>query len=283
MKILGFNIANTQTGTVSVENLRSAIHDNKLCLNYFPLIDVKSKKVIQLEALLRWPQKGDKFIAPMDFIPFAVEHQLMPELSRWIIRTACAQIRRWRDHGLELKLTINLSSENFSDLALVDFIKELISEYQLVPDVLGFEVPQKAIEDNEKAFEFIPPLENTGVRIVLDNVRSESLESLPEDCEACNTLKIDHSLIMGMLHDEAEISVVQSIIKSANKRDLKVVAPGVFSKQVWDLIGELGCQYAQGFYLSPPQAASDLDIWFRMCSWKPGVVDNKTFTNSSAI
>ncbi len=272
MKLLDINPLIPLKNYALAARLSSAIEQDQLCLNYFPLIDIESGRTIEVEALLRWPIGDDNYIPPREFIPVAEAHGLMPKLSRWVIRTSLHCLAEWQQMGIDLGMTINLSLAEVRDTALPGFIEEQLKNHQITPQHLGFEIADATVaklSSNDDAW--LKQLETLGVRMILDNVSIERRDEVFESSHQWQMIKVDWHQVMQMTNDARVRRDIIRFIAYAQKHNTKVVIPGVHTYQEWEYINKKRNILAQGFYFTHPQYAEELDIWFRLSKWQPGV------------
>ena len=212
-----------------------------------------------MEALLRWqhPEHGD--ISPVNIIPLAEQLGIINRLTSWVMAQALAQCAKWREQGIFISMAINLSVYDLLTTELVDQISTLLEEYQVPASYLVIEVTENAmLIDPANAISILQKLDNMGLRIAIDDFGAGFsslgyLKKLPVD-----ELKIDKSFVMDMITNDNDAVIVRSTIDLAHNLGLKVVAEGVESEEIYDLLRILRCDTAQGFYLSRPNGAATI-------------------------
>jgi diguanylate cyclase (GGDEF)-like protein len=240
-------------------DLRQALKEGSLTLAYQLKYDVELNQPVGVEALLRWqhPQHGD--ISPVNIIPLAEQLGIINRLTSWVMTQALAQCAKWREQGLFITMAINLSVYDLLTTELVDQISALLEAYQVPASYLVIEVTENAmLIDPVNAISILQKLDRMGLRIAIDDfgVGFSSLgylKKLPVD-----ELKIDKSFVMDMITNENDAVIVRSTIDLAHNLGLKVVAEGVESEEIYDLLRILRCDTAQGFYLSQPNSAATI-------------------------
>lgn len=244
--------------------LGTAIRQNQLVLHYQPRIDIASKRCLGCEALVRWQHPRLGMVPPNEFIPLAEMSDLIQPLGLWVLESALKQIDQWRADGLELVVSINLSTRNLMDSAFPNHIERLLEKYAVPPRLLEVEITESTlIGDPERALSVINRIHSLGVRFAIDDFGTGYsslgyLKRLPID-----TLKIDRSFIQDMLSDEQDAVIVQSTLGLAHSFGLEVVAEGVEDQKTLDALQVLNCEQAQGFYISRPIPAADFQAWYR--------------------
>lgn len=243
--------------------LRLALERNEFRLRYQPIINVSTGKLSGFEALVRWqhPQQGE--IEPSQFIPLAEETGLIVPLGQWILREACSQMGRWQaDHPARQKLSIsvNLSGRQFSDPDLIAFIRSAKRSRGLGHDSLRLEITESLmVDDFASASSLLTHLREMGIGIHVDDFGTgySSLATLPN--LPLDTLKIDRSFVQEMLQSERMEQIVRTIITLAHTLGLEVTAEGVESREHLLKLRELGCDRAQGYFVSPPLTPTQVE------------------------
>ncbi len=239
--------------------LRRAIDDNQLFLLYQPQVCVKTGRVVGVEALVRWrhPERG--VIPPDQFILLAEHAGLIKPLTLWVLTAALRQCRGWHDRGIAISVAVNLSARSLQDAGLPDQVAAILHHAGAAPGSLELEITESVImADPARALEILTRLNAMGVRLSIDDFGTgysslSYLKKLPVE-----SIKIDKSFVISMVTDQDDAVIVRSTIDLAHTLGLKVVAEGVEQRETWDRLAALGCDSAQGYYLSRPQPADDL-------------------------
>ncbi len=248
--------------------LREAIQFDQLSLYYQPQIDHRSQRVAGLEALVRWnhPQRG--FLAPDKFIALAEEAGLIGALTHWVLRTALTQLVTLHREGHDLSMAVNLSARNLHDMQLPASIHALLAETGISPKKLTLEITESAVMANPTdGLAILTELDRMGVTLAIDDFGTGYsslgyLKRLPVD-----KLKIDKSFVMDMEENENDAVIVRSTIDLAHNLGLKVIAEGVETEDAWNILGMLGCDYSQGFFMGRPMPVEKLEAWLRKSAW----------------
>jgi len=243
-------------------DLRGAIENDEFELHYQPKVDLRTRVVTGVEALIRWhhPERG--LLAPMQFIPLAEQTALMRPLTLHVLDKALRQCKRWRDDGLLLSVAVNLSLPNLLDVRLHEDVSRLLETWEIPPDQLNLEVTENVIvADPVRVIAVLESLKRIGVSLSLDDFGTGSstlsyLKRLPVD-----ELKIDKSFVMAMQESKADEVIVRSTIELSQRLGLRVVAEGVETEAIWEQLARTGCEEAQGFFLQRPVPAHELDDW----------------------
>jgi diguanylate cyclase (GGDEF)-like protein len=244
--------------------LRRAIDHGELVLHYQPKAELRGGEISGVEALVRWSHPTRGLIPPDEFIPLAQKTGVIVPLTFFVLNEAVRQSRTWQLEGLDLCVGVNLSARNLLDVHLPDTVGELLARWEVPPSLLELEITESTIlADPIRAMHVLSRLSGMGVRLAIDDFGTgysslSYLKRLPVDA-----LKIDKSFIQGMEADENDAVIVKSTIDLGRNLGLRVVAEGVETKEAWRQLLVLGCDVAQGYYLSRPVPAAELAAWVR--------------------
>lgn len=251
-----------------IGELRQAIANGALVLHYQPKIELASGQVQRVEALVRWPHPVHGLIPPDQFIPLAEQTGLIDALTHWVLGEAVRQYSAWRDAGLCLGVNVNLSMLNLSDAHLEETIVRLLDTHDMSADDLRLEITESAITaDMVRASAVLARLAARGIRIAIDDFgigysSLSYLKRLPVD-----EIKIDRSFVRHLRQDETDATIVASTVSLGHSLGLRVVAEGVEDQETCDILADLGCDAAQGYYVTCPLAAAELAAWLRQGRW----------------
>ncbi len=248
-------------------SLRAALKANQLELHYQPMIRIADRAIIGAEALLRWtdPEHGE--VTPHVFIPLAEESGLIHALGEWVLATAAAQCRAWRDAGLNLTVAINLSARQFYREDLAQRIVDIVRRAGCEPAWLELEVTETSLlHDLDAIRKVLHELRAQGFAVAIDDFGTgysslTHLKHFPID-----TLKIDISFIADLETDPGDAAITEAIIALARGLNLKVVAEGVGTQAQLDFLAQRGCHAFQGFWVSKPVPADALAAF--VASWR---------------
>jgi diguanylate cyclase (GGDEF)-like protein len=239
--------------------LRSALENEELALHYQPKADVVTGRIVGVEALVRWNHPRHGLLGPEEFVPIAEQTGLIVPLTRWVLGAAMRQVQAWQEQGYELSVAVNLSARSFLDTALAVDIPMLLKLHQIEPKLLELEVTESTIMlDPVRATNTLERLSEIGLRLSIDDFGTgysslANLKRLPVDM-----IKIDKSFVLEMATEHSDAAIVRSTIELAHNLGLQVIAEGVEDRQIWEELARLGCDYAQGYYLSRPLPADKL-------------------------
>lgn len=238
-------------------HLRQAVSRNELELYYQPMVELRTRRIAGVEALLRWNSPALGFMLPERFLPLAEETGMMLQLGEWVLRTACRQQQLWRAAGLPgLRMAVNLSARQLKQAAFVDSVAQILHETGLPPSCLDLEITEAAlIEDREDSRRLFEQLKRLGVGLSIDDFGTgysslQYLMTFPLD-----TLKIDQSFVRRLPDSVTEAAIASAIITMAHNLGLKVIAEGIETAQQMAFLAGHACDFGQGFFFSGPQAA----------------------------
>jgi diguanylate cyclase (GGDEF)-like protein len=247
-------------------DLRRAVeHGQEFLLHYQPIVALRTGKLIGLEALVRWDKAGRGLLPASEFIGLAEESGAIVPIGEWALRAACAQLRAWQDHVPALAgvtLSVNVSGRQFRRPEFVDVLRRLVGEAGVDPRFVAVEVTESVIMDDvEASAARLARLRETGIQIHVDDFGTgySSLSYLHRF--PITAVKIDRSFVAGLPdHPESE-EVIKAIVSIAESLDFDVIAEGVEAPVQVARLEELRCRYAQGFHLSPPLPAAEVEAW----------------------
>lgn len=243
-------------GLLLGNHLYKALNRQELLLHYQPQIDLKTGKVVGMEALVRWQHPEMGMIPPAQFIPLAEENGLICEIGEWVLRTACSQHRLWQDSGLApLRISVNLSARQFQKPNLVKTIAQILQETGLEPHCLELEVTESLImQDRDGAVAILRDLQRLGIPIAMDDFGTgysslSALMHLP-----VNTLKIDQSFVQSLNKHTSNRAIISAVIALGHGLHLKLVAEGVETVEQLEFLRQNHCDTVQGYLFSKPLA-----------------------------
>ncbi len=244
-----------------VENdLRRALERDELTLDYQPILSLRDRSIVSVEALLRWdhPERGR--VPPLQFIPIAEENGLIEPIGRWVLDNACQQAARWyasRPDSPPLSVAVNLSAMQFEGAHLVSTVDRAISDAGLDPSLLHLEITESVVMGRgEEISDALAALKALGVRLVLDDFGTgysslAYLTRLPID-----VLKVDRSFVDGLGTEARDTTITEAIIVMSHALSLEVVGEGAETERQVAELHRLRCDLVQGFHFSRPVAAT---------------------------
>ncbi|MDQ6674706.1 MAG: EAL domain-containing protein, partial [Chloroflexota bacterium] len=245
-----------------IGELREGILRNELVLHYQPKLSLATGRCDRVEALVRWQHPRIGLMSPDHFIPLAEQTGLIKPLTGWVLETALRQCHAWHASGLDIIVAVNLSMRNLHDPDLVDQIVQLLKTTGVKPGSLKLEVTESALmTDPQRALWALARLRDIGVGVAIDDFGTghaslSYLKHMP-----IGEIKLDRSFVTEMGTDKQNYTIVRSTIELAHNLGLRVIAEGVEDQATWDLLVDLECDLAQGYHMSRPLPAGDLQHW----------------------
>ena len=257
-----------QTRQELLECAQQGLAAGEFCLYYQPKVDMRQGKVIGAEALIRWRHPEQGFLTPDAFIAMVENSDFAQTLGHWIVEAALRQMTAWTAAGLVLPVSVNLSARHLQQPDFVAQIASLLVHYPSIqPEWLELEIFETAALDGiQQVSHIIAACRRLGVRFAIDDFGTgysclNYLRHLPTQ-----TLKIDQSLVRGMLSDSGDLAIVQGVIGLASAFKLEVIAEGVESVEHGIRLLQLGCHHAQGYGIARPMPAEEIPDWVR--AWR---------------
>jgi diguanylate cyclase (GGDEF)-like protein/PAS domain S-box-containing protein len=245
--------------------LRKALQKDEFYLCYQPLMDLKSGEITCTEALIRWQHPHLGLVSPAQFIPLAEETGLIEEIGAWVLTTACIQTKEWQSSGYSrLGISVNVSAHQFQQHAFIGQVIKALEISQLEPEYLSLELTESAmLKDITYSISVMKALQDLGVKVSIDDFGTgysslSYLRNLP-----INTLKIDQSFINNLHNDPSDIAIVKAIITMGQGLAVKIVAEGVETHEQMNILRDMDCHYAQGYYIQKPLESDAFEKGFR--------------------
>ncbi|MCL1127417.1 EAL domain-containing protein [Shewanella surugensis] len=244
------------------QRLRKAVLHSDFYINYQPIIDMSTGSITSVEALLRWRDPELGVISPDKFIPIAEETGLIDALGKWVLEQALCDLARWHKHGHKISLAINVSGRqciNHQGESFSQILSKALIQYGIAPRYLHIEITETMLIDDEvQCLQTLEEVSSLGVDIYLDDFGTgysslAYLKGFP-----ISVLKIDKSFIESALESNKDANLVKAIIIMGQSLQLKLVSEGVETQQQWDFLQKLGCDYAQGYFMSRPLSGKGL-------------------------
>jgi diguanylate cyclase (GGDEF)-like protein/PAS domain S-box-containing protein len=250
------------TERLSLESrLRQALLKNEFVLHYQPKVDLKSGRIVGVEALLRWKPSAGSTVSPATFIPLAEETGLIVPIGEWVLYTACAQNKQLQQAGLPpLRVAVNISARQFNPETLVHMVGDALVTTGLDPGLLELELTESLVMQNpDEAIEVLGHLKAMGLRIAIDDFGTgysslSHLQRFPVD-----RLKIDQSFVRDIGADPNDAIIARAVISLGHSLGMSVIAEGVSNREQLAFLKENGCDEMQGFLFSMPIPIDELD------------------------
>ena len=245
--------------------LSQALDKNEFYLHYQPKMEISTRRITGVEALLRWKNENFRGIKPDEIIALAEESGLIIPFSEWILKNACMQLKKWHDMGwTSLTMAVNCTSRQFKQVTFIDNLKSIISEIDFPPALLEIEITERMImKDTENTLRILEQIKEMGLKIVIDDFGTGywsigNLRNLSVD-----KIKIDRTFIKHIVDDKTSFEIAAAIIAMVNKLGVTSIAEGVETHEQYKLLVEEGCCEIQGYYLSHPLDAGALTAFLQ--------------------
>ena len=244
-----------------VEELRVAVEEGGFVLHYQPQLDLHSGQILAVEALVRWPHPRLGLVPPLKFLPLAEDAGLMQALTKWVLGEALTQCAAWRSTGTHLAVSVNVSTSNLLDEGFTELAMELLAQRGLPPEALVIEITETSIiTDFNRSKQVIEGLKDLGIVVSIDDFGAGFTSLAYLSSLAVGELKLDRTFIadLGAEGKERDLELVRATIQLGHDMKLRVVAEGIEDVATLELLSELGCDLAQGYFISRPMPADQL-------------------------
>lgn len=251
---------NFQRKSRIISNLKKAIDNNELYLEYQPQLDIRSGQIVGVEALTRWKNYELGSVPPSEFIAVAEETGFIIELGRWLIKNSFNRCSQWCKKGYPLITSINISAAQLQDSCLLNFIEDMLKEYDVLPSMIKFEITEtQIVELTVKNADIIEKIKRLGIGIVLDDfgVAYSSLNYIT--LFPIEEIKIDKSFIDMIGKNDKVLIIIDTVKYLAGKLGVKVTAEGVETEEQFRMLKGLSCDKIQGYYISRPLPAKGIE------------------------
>lgn len=245
--------------------LRRAIKNNELFLTFQPIIDSSSHQMKSCEALIRWKHPERGIIPPFEFIPLAEETGLIHSIGKWVLKTACKQMKEWHNEGLtDASISINVSASQFQNRWFIEDVKNALAYSDLDSKYLHLELTESVmLNDSIKTIDTMHALRNIGVKISIDDFGTgysslSYLRHLP-----IHLLKIDKSFIQNLDVQTPDFAIVHSIMTMGQGLGLEVIAEGVETDKQFAILKNMNCHYIQGYLIEKPMDSARMKEWLQ--------------------
>ncbi len=277
----GFSIYDSSRNQHSLHTLKleqdlfASIKKNEMVLYYQPKISIADGRVYGAEALVRWQHSEQGLISPDDFIPIAEQSGFIQPLTEWVLNKALEDCRKCMSFDKYLNISVNLSALNLRDERIASIIVSMLEKWSVPPKLLTLELTESAImDDPDFAIEILTKLDAMGVSLSIDDFGTGHsslayVKKLPVD-----ELKIDKSFIHNITLDNDNEAIVRAVLVLAHHMNLSVVAEGIEDAATLNMLSELGCDVAQGYYFARPMPFDQFIIWLEQNSTSTIAKDN---------
>jgi len=235
-------------------SLKKAVQHNEFELYYQPKIDMQTRKMVGVEALLRWNKPGHGLVSPFEFIPVLEESGLMVKVGEWVIFEACRAIKTWLELGYNPgKVAVNLSERQFGNNKLLNTIKRALNDVDIPASYIEFEITESLMMNNsDLTISTLKEIKQMGIDIAMDDFGTgySSLAYLKR--YPIDILKIDRAFVKDVTDDKNDAAIVEAIVSLAKQLKLKVVAEGIETEAQYNFLKDSGCEVGQGYLFSKP-------------------------------
>lgn len=249
-----------------LSELRHGIASGELFLEYQPKVDLASGRTIGVEALVRWAHPTKGLIAPEEFIPLAEEGDLICPLTRWVLNDALKQMHAWQQMGIDISAAVNLSGTNLLEPDLAEVVAGLLQRWKIGARKLILELTESTFISSSSD-QMLRRLRRLRVGLSIDDYGTGysslvRLRRLP-----LTELKLDQSFVRGITAVRKDKEIVRATISLGHRLGLSISAEGVMDEATLGALADLGCDFAQGYYIAPPMAPSELPTWLHESRW----------------
>ncbi len=253
-----------------VTGLQRAISNGELTLQYQPIVELATSRVVGAEALVRWWRDGE-VVAPREFLGVAEESGLIVPLGEWVLRQACAQGAAWRRASWDVGVSVNLSGRQITAPGFTARVAAILTETGLPSTALTVEVNERIlVEEDGLIADRLAELHQMGVRMAIDDfgIGYASLAYLRQ--VPLDIIKIDPSFVAGLGHDDTLTLLTRTVVQVGRELGLRVIAEGIEQPRQLSALREMGCDYGQGFLVARPMAAPGVEALIRTSGEAPG-------------
>ena len=247
------------------QSLHHALERDELVVHYQPIFDRNRKKIVALEALVRWDHPERGLVQPTEFIALAEETGLIVPIGEWVLRRVCHDSRAWRMAGLPpMRVGVNIAAPQFQQLSFALVVGSILREYGCDPELLELEITETvAVQNIETTTTAMRELKELGIRIAIDDFGTGQSSLVYLKRFPIDTVKIDRAFVRDVTTDESAAAIVSYVINLAHTLRLSVVAEGVETEEQWSFLKLKGCDQMQGFLFSQPLPADEAEEFMR--------------------
>ena len=252
------------SANITIDEFQTALQDNQLVVYYQPKIHLLSGKVSGFEALVRWQHPDHGLLLPGQFLPMVEKHNLIDDLTWQVLHNVTEQCQNWNRQKLKAPVAINVSAATMRELDLPERMVDLVKKYRLEPQQIMLEMTETTLmEELITSLDILTRLRMKGFRLSIDDFGTGYSSLVQLHRAPFAELKIDQSFVSDMEIDKEAFAIVETVIALAQKLDMQVVAEGVESQSVLDILRGMGCDMAQGYHISHPKPANEITEWLK--------------------
>jgi EAL domain-containing protein (putative c-di-GMP-specific phosphodiesterase class I) len=252
-------IGGTAHVSVSIEQVREALAKGDIFPQFQPQAEFGNGKVVGVEALARWRLPDGRMVPPVSFIPMVESAGLIEQLTAHMLVESCRWHARWKKEGLDLRVSVNVSASNLTGPEVADRYEKILRDHRMAPEDMILEITESSVmSDTARGLGMLARLRLKGFGLSVDDFGT-GYSSLAQLSQIPFTeLKIDQGFVGGSPNQARKRAVIETSLDLARKLDLQVVAEGVETMAEWQLLAQLGCDFAQGYLISPAVAGDQL-------------------------
>lgn len=241
------------------QELRAALEREEFELNFLPIVDAATNRIVSVEALLRWPQTTLATQSIQQVVAVAERTGLIRPIANWVIRTSCEQLLRWHEagHG-SLRIAINLSAQEFSQPDLIERLTSITNDLAVDPSAIDLEINEYMLfRDAMKEYTLSKELKSHGFGVVVDDYGTGVCSLAHLSRSPVDAIKIDNSFVASSMENPCDKATCAAVSAMARELGIKVIAEGVENESQVNMLRMQGCDYLQGFYFGKPSSAAD--------------------------
>ena len=257
---------------IALQDIWNGIAQDQFFPHYQPKVILKGMELVGVEALMRWQHPEYGLLSAGTFLHLVADNFLFDDLTAIMLEKSISQCHRWQNHGIDVTVSVNLSPDLLMDPGLTDRIEAKVIEHSVAHENIIIEIPESVLShDVREVMETLVQLRSRGFGLAIDDYGTghcsrRQLERIP-----ANELKIDRKMLAGAARRSALRAALVDSLDIARDLNLRAVAEGVENQEEWDLVNELGCDMAQGYFIARPMAGEDLMNWHQVWSSDPFV------------
>ncbi len=250
--------------SISEQDLKVAIESRQLEVHFQPQLEIQTGNVLGVEALVRWQHPEYGLVSPINFIPLAERTGLVDSLTDEVLEQSLRQAGEWVKKGISLNVSVNMPPSSFKNLDLPEIISDKIKSYGLEPGQITLEVTETTLmQELTKSLDILTRLRMKGLSLSIDDFGTGYSSMVQLYRIPFTELKIDLSFVKKATTDQEAFAIVKMVTLLGHELGMTVVAEGVEDQMTWELLRELGCDMAQGYYMARPMSGTAIIDWYQ--------------------